>query len=272
MFEGEVIDPQSLHKYAYVHEDPISAADPRGLSREGNEQPFNFKLGNAAHKAIQDDYENWAIGKGKDILTEPYNTSFQNLIRPDLLNLTDHLVGEIKPFSVRSITAGYVKLLASQALLNGGSTFYNGNSIPAPSAGPLLGNADWSFEKWAPGNKGIKVYLLPTLDENLIVTLGNWKGLIVYKNFRRRKAETQDAFAFRAEQEARRVLSIADVNADGRLTGNEIELADSQWEFLNPVVDTVEAIGYAYLGIAVARSVIAAVSLTSTVNRLSVSF
>ena len=29
-FEGEVIDPQSLHKYLYCHADPVNRTDPTG--------------------------------------------------------------------------------------------------------------------------------------------------------------------------------------------------------------------------------------------------
>ena len=35
-FEGEVREPQSLHKYAYVHGDPIGNVDPSGLMTLGS--------------------------------------------------------------------------------------------------------------------------------------------------------------------------------------------------------------------------------------------
>jgi hypothetical protein len=47
-FEGEITDPQSLHKYAYVHGDPIQGIDPTGLSLSSLNVNISLRVGLAA--------------------------------------------------------------------------------------------------------------------------------------------------------------------------------------------------------------------------------
>ena len=253
-FAGNMRDPQSLHKYAYVHGDPIGLVDPSGYAAECNGSPFPCRLGRDVHDMIEADYRAWGIRNGKQVLVEPYNTSFQNAIRPDLLNFSDFAVGEIKPFTRIEIAKGYAKLLASRNLLNGVTTTYLGKQIvpngPLPDPNGKL--QKWRYETWSPG---IKAYfpgsLDPSLRSNVAVTLGNWNGLVVYKSFRKRNRDIREVFALEAVAEAERIVSLADVNGNGLLVGNEIAIAESQFAYFTintEVAVLVGVVAFAYGG------------------------
>jgi len=52
-YAGNIYDPQSLHKYAYCHTDPVNGVDPSGMFFLGS----NREWGKIVHKKIEDDFK-----------------------------------------------------------------------------------------------------------------------------------------------------------------------------------------------------------------------
>ena len=69
--------------------------------------------------------------------------------------------------------------------------------------------ARWRGETWAPGISGIQAYWLgnvdPTLYKEVVVTLGNWNGLIVYHRVKMQGRELPRVAMERATQIAKEV-------------------------------------------------------------------
>jgi len=104
-FAGNIQVPLGLHKYLYVHGDPVQGVDPSGM--------FTQALGYLAEAAISADHR-------RDFPFPSWNVSYGQWARlpgafrarPDILNRTDREYNEIKPLS----PSGIAKAVAQMAL------------------------------------------------------------------------------------------------------------------------------------------------------------
>ncbi len=265
-FAGNMQDPQSLHKYAYVHGDPIQGIDPSGLARKsGSSVPsgldpfkgdsFFTKVGRAAHDAIQEDYRRWARQHNQVVQTNSTHPHFLGIIEPDLLNLTESKIGEIKPDSSTGIAKGAVQLRAAIAMANGIDTIYGGwhwyDGSILPGANDQSNT--WTGETWSPGIGGFKAYWLgannASLSKEVVVTLGNWGGLIVYHRVKMTGREQPAVAIERAVEMAREVVKTVRVNNFSLPTPTEQLLIDHmllQRVAVAGLVATAGATAYVY--------------------------
>jgi len=128
-FAGNMQDPQSLHKYAYVHGDPIGDSDPSGLSpglarmvaRIGLFVAYRIVLGWAAEYTLRKAYEkevnrgddvwfNLQIGRIGDIDLPPGGMQDQFKLKPDILDRDRHTFYEIKPSNPVGVVLGEAQL------------------------------------------------------------------------------------------------------------------------------------------------------------------
>ena len=97
-YAGNTQEPQSLHKYAYCHGNPINFIDPEGL--------FTQQFGYLAEAAIQQVY---AVDHPTDIVSYggwtrlggPLGRAFK--LKPDILNHSKSTWLEIKPLTVSGV-------------------------------------------------------------------------------------------------------------------------------------------------------------------------
>jgi RHS repeat-associated protein len=241
-FNGNPSDPFSFNKYGFVHGDPVQGIDPTGMARKDGAgqsllDPFhgdNFfaKVGRAAHEAIQRDYDKWAGRHGKVVQTNSTHPHFLGVVIPDLVNFSDSMIGEIKPNSANGLARGVTQLTAAISIANGLTTFYGGwqwyDGAPLPNAQGVV--AKWRGETWAPGIAGIQAYWLgnvdPTLYKEVVVTLGNWNGLIVYHRVKMQGRELPRVAMERATQIAKEVVESIRLNNHGFPTIEERMMID----------------------------------------------
>jgi RHS repeat-associated protein len=129
-FFGNLIDPQSFHKYAYVHGDPINMNDLLGL--EAN--PL-VGVGMMAHRLISDLYkmenplayliEKITIGKGIP--------GTHGKIKPDIMNYYNSEIGEIKPAKKPWFIKGPYQAKSAVDIANGIPTMYKKTLITIPA-------------------------------------------------------------------------------------------------------------------------------------------
>lgn len=120
-FEGNSEDPQSLHKYAYVHCDPVNGIDPSGLYSAA-------VLGTIIHTEWSSEYI--SLYWPDTIITNKVLPGM--MLRPDIINVTRKEVYEIKPLSDYGLS-GHAQLAEYIAILNASGEKY----IPGVSYSPL---------------------------------------------------------------------------------------------------------------------------------------
>ena len=113
-FAGNMQDPQSLHKYAYVHGDPIQGIDPSGL--------FSQKFGYWVEEAIARDYQRQHQDVPIDVTFGGWAQLGQQggwafMAKPDILNHTDMTYMEIKPLSISGLILGEAQMLMREVQL-----------------------------------------------------------------------------------------------------------------------------------------------------------
>jgi hypothetical protein len=104
-FEGEVIDPQSLHKYAYCHGDPVNFSDPTGrmgIFTAWN-QWFGYEVEDEIEKEYANDYGNIGVTYGNWARLPGEFRVFR--ARPDILDHNRQKYMEIKPLSPSGVLA-----------------------------------------------------------------------------------------------------------------------------------------------------------------------
>ncbi len=101
-YAGNKQDPQSLHKYLYVHNNPVNGIDPAGL--------FTQAFGYLAEAAIQGVYQldhpfdNVLYGKWTRI-----PGAFR--LKPDIFNISKQSWLEVKPLSLSGVVRGTTSFL-----------------------------------------------------------------------------------------------------------------------------------------------------------------
>ena len=121
LFEGNSEEPQSLHKYAYAHCDPVAGIDPSGLY-------LAAVLGTFIHAEWSSEYI--SLHWPDTIIT---NRALPNMmLRPDIINVTRKEVYEIKPLSAYGLS-GHAQLARYIAILNASGEKY----IPGVSYSPV---------------------------------------------------------------------------------------------------------------------------------------
>jgi RHS repeat-associated protein len=111
--EGDDTEPPSLHKYLYTSANPVNAVDPSGEFLVSN-----FVYGQQVHDEIGADF-NKKIGGGlydKSINFILGTSATGGGIRPDLIDVVDHEIYEIKPSGAEAL--GYTQLAGYLILLN----------------------------------------------------------------------------------------------------------------------------------------------------------
>ena len=97
-FSGNLNNPLSLHKYDYVHGNPINSIDPTGW--------FTSAFGYAVEDAIANLWLNEHPGyvEGDDVLFgRASRISGFYLAKPDILNFKDWEYNEIKPLTIAGV-------------------------------------------------------------------------------------------------------------------------------------------------------------------------
>ena len=165
-FAGNHQDPQSFHKYLYTHCNPINAIDPSGLYNL-----FFAKLGKIVHRELAIMYKN--EHPGHDVLTNYYTIpGTVPALKPDIMDYTLKQIAEIKPLNTREIAKGIGKLIAY---------------LGASNTLGLYGGG-WRASTW---NVGFRIVPILEDPEWTAVTVGNWKGLILYERYRIKKDELE---------------------------------------------------------------------------------
>jgi RHS repeat-associated protein len=178
-FAGNMQDPQSLHKYAYVHGDPIQGVDPSGLNF------FLANLGTTIHRQISEKY--WASHFGNEVTFGTSVPGLAGAILPDIMDYTLGEIGEIKPLSRWGLASGPVQVAAAVQVSNGISVNYKGHSYVLSQPVEHYGSpAPWKPSTWQPG---IQVVWPGLIDQFLYgnfaaVTVANFGGVIYYHRIR----------------------------------------------------------------------------------------
>ena len=157
-YEGNVFDPESLHKYTYCNNDPVNFVDYLGLYSAA-------VIGTRIHQHIRDFlYPNKNILFGKI-------PSWAEILYPDIADLDTKEVYEIKPFSVSGVASGfgqlgnYIEVLNKVGVLNQDiGTGWEAGTTWDPPVGPhiepktqteyiILTNFDGVVFYWFPQRK-----------------------------------------------------------------------------------------------------------------------
>ncbi len=193
-FFGNLRDPQSLHKYAYVHGDPVQGVDPTGLF-------FLAELGKAIHKEINELYEITHMANRVTYGQQVPGTLGR--ILPDIIDFSLGQIGEIKPLSPYGVATGELQVRAAIGISNGLRITYRGNSIlvdPVPHSGP---QPQWIPLTWQPGIRVLWPQRHGDFRQYVAVTLGTVNGVIYYHRIRLpRSALLGVAASFAIEQYA----------------------------------------------------------------------
>lgn len=160
-YAGNMQDPQSLHKYAYVHNNPVNGIDPSGLS-------FNWgALGTYIHQQLGAMYKAEHIGS---ITIRKSIPGLAGALMPDIMDFALKEIAEIKPLSPYGFATGPIQL---------GGYIVAANSLQIPGAVDKM----WTPSTWDVGVRNIP--LPPYYAKSMIaVTIGNAYGLVFYKVFK----------------------------------------------------------------------------------------
>ena len=133
-YEGRLGEPVSLHKYLYAHGNPVNLVDPSGLT------PVIF--GQAVHDKIGDDFirlnraqhlYDQTVAQILTIRLGGYTVGRQgNGRRPDLTDVGNQEIYEIKPNNPRGIISGTNKLLLYLNTLNSQDPGWTGGMSYVP--------------------------------------------------------------------------------------------------------------------------------------------
>jgi RHS repeat-associated protein len=144
-FEGSSEDPGSHHRYLYSFGSPVDYADPSGKSGNG---PFNI-WGQTVQKKIFADYQDWILKNGhtgytnrsiKTILNLPAAPQSDDIYdRPDIADVTDQMIYEIKPKVVAAAAYADIAYYIGLILDNGGGIWVPGTNFSDPQEIPLFG-------------------------------------------------------------------------------------------------------------------------------------
>jgi hypothetical protein len=186
----------SLHKYSYVHNDPINHIDPLGLESEPT------GVGKMAHRLISDlyamqhpfEYLAGFITFGKGI------PGAGTYILPDIMNYYLSEVGEIKPAKEQWFTKGPYQASCAVNIANGISTVYN-NKLPMYIPGGV-NNYEGKFVTWKAmdWDPGVNI-LLPNpalhpedakYKDYVVITLYTKQGTHFYTYFKQDDGEKID--------------------------------------------------------------------------------
>jgi hypothetical protein len=160
LLSGNMQDPQSLHKYLYVHGDPVNGIDPTGLMIEP--WPDSIK-GMQAHKTFSEYCH--AVAPGIRLPGFPLGTVLPNLyppgdpdraLKPDAIDVILRTYYELKPVTHEHHsgiqTTDYLTQLGRYDTALPPKGYFRGNSImlvPYARGGWLLGRfQDLSTGKW----------------------------------------------------------------------------------------------------------------------------
>jgi RHS repeat-associated protein len=164
-FAGRIRDPQSLHKYLYVHADPIQGIDPSGLAGE----PDQLARGKAAHKIITAYYKLEHIGDLVEGGTKPWRGGRRWLV--DITNFTKKTMAEIKSTNPAEIAKGQAKLAGYVAATNAAKVFHCNT---------------WAPDLWEPSSV-LRYFWLgaanPVYEDWYGVIVGNLNGVVTYELF-----------------------------------------------------------------------------------------
>lgn len=169
-FTSNNLDPQSLHKYNYTSGNPINAIDPSGLF-----DTFFAELGKIVHRELGIMYKN--EHPGHDVVTNYYTIpGTVPALKPDIMDYTIKQIAEIKPLNSREIAKGIAKLVGYLGAANTLGLYGGG----------------WRTSTW---QVGIRVVPIPEHPQWSAVTVGNWKGLILYERYRMPRNELEKILA-----------------------------------------------------------------------------
>jgi len=157
-FAGNTQDPQSLHKYLYCHANPINKIDASGLYNT-----LFAGLGTIVHRELAIMYQ----GEHPGHYVEANYYAIPGTVpalKPDIIDYTLKQIAEIKPLNAREMAKGVAKLVEYLGAANTLGIYGGG----------------WRVSKW---NVGVRVVPIPEHPNWSAVTVGNWKGLILYKRF-----------------------------------------------------------------------------------------
>ena len=149
-YEGRNGEPLTLHKYLYVHANPISGIDPSGNLFKST-QGLGFQVEAAIEQEYRLDFNFPGIAPDVSFggrtgfvsprITVPVGNTERvvtpGLLKPDILNHRDQLWNEIKPLSVSGIAAAIV----SWNIYN--TTFTPFGYNPDPNWAPRSGGKRW---------------------------------------------------------------------------------------------------------------------------------
>jgi RHS repeat-associated protein len=195
-YSGNMQDPQSLHKYAYVHNDPINGIDPMGTFKVptglikffkyyGALQGLKILTGIRATYVIGSKYQeevnpgakvNKWISTMQELPPEQWIKEF--MLRPDIVDGDNLRVYEIKPDNQSSINlgrtqlAGYVLTLAARH----GKIYYPGEWPLTPRVYSFTGlygmNFGFPFQLYVRNaGPGIIAYELFPSEEALVTAV-----------------------------------------------------------------------------------------------------
>ncbi len=149
------------------------------------------------------------------------------------MNFSEGKLGEIKPLSISGVTEGYAQLLAAIKIANGIEWDYNGQSISIPKVPHYFGGQpDWTPEDWSPGIRALSPAAVDTYFRDfLVVTLGNYRGLILYKRFRIPRGRDAAEYAKEAVRSVERLVEQLGVNDIGELDPATLEVVNQTLEW-----------------------------------------
>jgi RHS repeat-associated protein len=104
-YDGQLIDPNTIHKYSYTSNNPVNKVDPSGL--------YTGNFGRAVEDAVQPFYTADHLGDNIDYgqLARPNGPNRPHInIKPDILNYTRKLYNDIKPLSPGGVSGAALQM------------------------------------------------------------------------------------------------------------------------------------------------------------------
>ena len=205
-----------FNKYGYVHGDPVQFSDPLGL------WSYFGELGKVSHKLIsnlyKDSHPGDAVTYGKQV------PGTGGAILPDVINFSNGTIGEIKPLSVSGVLSGYVQLTAAIQIANGIEWRYEGEDYKVDPV-PNLANTRWKADSWSPGVRVLfPTKIDPYWKDDLIVTVGNFNGVIIYKRVKLPSGRQTKEVLEKIVKTTEEMVKVLDVSPDGRLDPSTLDV------------------------------------------------